>query len=97
MVAAAESVIGSLDSDYKRDEYVEQVTDDTMIRNLWDEQMAFFSPAEAMEYLESLEAGSHQAENDVYHLSKLLAHRYTDKVDIEEVNAVHARFSFKPL
>lgn len=94
---AAESVIGTLDSDYKRDEYVEQVIDDLMVRNPGDEQMAFLSPTEAVEYLESLEAGGHKAEADVYHLSQLLVQQHAADVDIKTVNEVRDRFCFEPL
>lgn len=97
VAAAAESVIGNLNSDYKRDEYVEQVIDDLMIRNPWDDQMAFFSPVEAMEYLDSLDEGNHKAENDAYHLSEVLVQRYADEVDVESVNDVRRRFWLDPL
>lgn len=97
VASAAESVIGDLDSDYKRDEYVEQVIDDLLIQNPGDEQMVFFSPDEVVAYLESLGSGDHKAENDVYCLTKLLAQRHADDVDIRTVNEIREKFWFDPL
>ncbi|WP_323676312.1 hypothetical protein [Halorubellus sp. PRR65] len=96
---AAESVLGEIDKDddYKRDEYIEQVKDELIIRNPGDDQMAFFSASDALEYLESLESGNHKEEGDVYHLTQLLAEQYAGEVDIEVVNAVRGRFNFEPL
>ncbi|WP_435180451.1 hypothetical protein [Halorussus sp. AFM4] len=97
VAAAAESVIGNLDSDYKRDEYVEQVIDDLMIQNPGDKQMVFFSPDEVVDYLESLDCGDHKAENDVYHLSEVLAQQHADDVNIETINEIRREFWFDPL
>lgn len=97
VASAAESVIGDLDSDYKRDEYVKQVIDDLLIQNPWDEQMVFFSPDEVVAYLESLDVGDHKAESDVYHLSEVLAREHANDVDTERINEIRQEFWFDPL
>lgn len=97
VVTAAEAVVDDLDNDYKKDEYVEQVIDEWLIRNPWDEQMAFFSESDAMEYLKSLEPGGHKEENDVYYLSNRLVQQYSDNVDVKALNEVRRRFSFEPV
>lgn len=99
VMAAAKAVVGDFgkEDDYKREEYVEQVIDELLVRNPGDERMAFLSPLDAVEYLESLEPPNHKAESDVYHLSRHLVERYEDVIDRDTVNAVRRRFSFNPL
>ena len=86
------------DDEYKQNEYIQQVMDELLVRNPGDERMAFFSASDALEYLESLEPGNEQKEeNDVYHLSQYLIERHGDEVDVEAVNDVRRRFTFEPL
>lgn len=100
VATAAEAVVGEIEKDdeYKRKEYIERVMDELLVRNPGDEWMAFFSPSDALDYLESLEPGNEQKEeNDVYHLSQHLIERYGDEIDVEAVNDVRRRFTFEPL
>ena len=97
VVAAAEAVLGDIDTPYKEDEYVERVMEEMMLPNPGDERMAFLSPSCAMEYLEAVQPGSHKAENDVYYLTKELAEKHKNEIDFEKLNAVRSRFSFVPL
>ena len=100
VATAAESVVGEIEKDdeYKQNEYIQQVMDELLVRNPGDERMAFFSASDALEYLESLEPGNEQKEeNDVYHLSQYLIERHGDEVDVEAVNDIRRRFTFEPL
>jgi hypothetical protein len=97
VMAAAEAVVGDINTPYKEDEYVERVMEGMMLRNPGNERMAFLSPSCAMEYLEAGQPGDHKAENDVYSLTEELAERHENEIDIEQLNRIRSRFSFDPL
>ncbi|WP_424008711.1 hypothetical protein [Haloferax denitrificans] len=97
VVAAAEAVLGDINSPYKEDEYVERVMDEMMLRNPGDESTAFLSPSHVMEYLEAVDLGNLKLENDVYYLTKELVEYHKDEIDLKKLNTVRSRFSFEPL
>lgn len=98
VVAAAEEVVGALDTSYKKNEYVEQVMDELMVRNPFYDQLALLSPADAMEYLDSLPIGeSLEAENDLYNLSETLIADHRNEIDIDRLNKIRDRHSFSPI
>lgn len=110
VAAAAQAVMGSLDTDYKYYEYVEQVLDEALIRNPANSSIAFFSASGIQQYLESLEPRDYQtggngtslkegvqAEDDVWELTDYLVENHSYQVEIDKLNEIRARFGLGPV
>jgi hypothetical protein len=110
VTAAAQAVMGDLDTDYKDDEYVEQVLDEALIRNPANSSIAFFSASGIQQYLESLEprepqTGGNgtslkegvQAEDDVWELTDYLVENHPNLVEIDKLNEIRDRFGLGPV
>jgi len=97
VAASAQSVLGALDTDYKRDEYVDQVLDEALIRNPADSSKAFFSVSDIQQYLESLEPMGVQTEDDVWCLTEYLVQNHLDQIELDKLNEIRDRFGFNSL